>query len=123
MVVSKILDDKNNYNVFNSSRLNSSKCEKAKRIIKIALTALLSITLAWINPATFLISFIVGVAFSKSVQKAVDRIKGFISHYKWPVMAGCAIMAFFTLPVFIATASAAWSAYLGSYLSKGNQKK
>lgn len=100
-----------------------TKCERLKRITKIALAILVTLAVFWINPATFLISFVIGVAFSKQIQKAIDRIKTFVSHYRWSVTAGTAVFALLTLPIFIATASATWSCYFGSYVSQRAQEK
>jgi hypothetical protein len=91
--------------------------EKVKLVVKVIFSTLLSIVLFWINPATFFISFVVGVAFNQ-----VDKIKTFMLHYKWVMVAGCAIMAVLALPVFIATSSVIWSAYMGSYLMQKAQK-
>lgn len=99
------------------------KMEKAKLIAKIAFSILVSLVLFWMNPTIFFISFVVGVAFSKAIQKAVDKITTFIKQYKWPTLAGCIIMATLVWPVFIASGVVIWSAYMGSYLSQCAQKE
>lgn len=106
--------------------VGNQKCkrvlEKIKLVAKIAFSILLSLALFWANPAIFFISFVIGVAFSKAIQKAVDKIKTFVLQHKWPVLVGCAVMAVLVLPVFVATGSVIWSAHVGSYLSQKAQQ-
>lgn len=117
-----------NQNVLDSSKLDkktaekkTTTCDKIKFVAKIAFSILLSLTLFWINPALFFVSFVVGVAFSKTVQKAVDKIKIFMEHYRWPAVGASALLAAMVFPVFLATGSVIWSAYMGSYLSQRAQ--
>lgn len=104
-----------------SNTSDKSTFDKVKQVAVVAFSVLLSFFLFWVNPATFFISFVVGVAFSHVVQKAIDKITTFMVQYKWPVIAGCGVMAILVLPVFVAMASCTWSAYVGCYLSKRAQ--
>lgn len=100
--------------------------EKVIVVAKVVFSILLSLVLFAINPAIFFVSFVIGVAFNKAIQEAVDKIKVFILNYKFPFAVGCVLSGIIVLPVFIATGSVVWAAYMGSYLStraqKANQK-
>jgi hypothetical protein len=100
----------------------SDKCEKVKKVAKVVFSILLSLVFLCINPAIFFISFVIGLAFSKSIQKAVDKIKLFMSEYKWQTAVGCVLASILLLPVAIATGSVIWSAYMGSHLSQRAQR-
>lgn len=100
-----------------------SVSEKIKTVAKIIFSVLLSLVLICINPAIFFISFLIGVAFNQTVQKAVEAIRAFISKYKWPVVAGSILATVFLLPVVLAAGSVIWSSYIGSYLSTKVQKQ
>lgn len=97
--------------------------QKVKEIAKIGFGILLSMGLFAINPGISFVSFVIGVAFSKAIDKAVHRIKTFMIKYKWPVIAGSVLMAGLVLPVFIATGTVIWNLYTGSYLSLKAQDK
>ena len=122
-ILHAINDRQIKYNLFanNKLRVNEPKkttLEKVKLAVKVVFAILLSLVLLWVNPGIFFISFVIGVAFSKTIQKAIEKIKMFILNYKLPVAVGMGILAVLVLPVFIATGSAIWSAYVGSYLSQ-----
>lgn len=91
--------------------------QKIKEIAKIGFGILLSIGLFAINPGISFVSFVIGIAFSKAIEKAVLRIQAFMIKYKWPVIVGSVLMAGLVLPVFIATGTVIWNLYTGSYLS------
>lgn len=91
--------------------------EKIKTVAKVVFAILLSLVLFWINPSIFFISFVVGIAFSQVLKKAIDKINVFMKHYKWPVLGGCAVLAALALPASIAVSSAVWAAHVGSFLS------
>lgn len=97
-------------------------CEKIKKIALVTFSVLLCAALYWVNPATFFVSFVVGIAFSKVMAKAVDKIKTFISQHKWPAIVGFGVVCFFSLPVFFAVGTAAWGLFCGSYLSNRAQE-
>jgi hypothetical protein len=97
-------------------------CEKIKKIALVTFSVLLCAALYWVNPATFFVSFVVGIAFSKVMSKAVDKIKTFISQHKWPAIVGFGVVCFFSLPVFFAVGTAAWGLFCGSYLSNRAQE-
>ncbi|MBN9377841.1 MAG: hypothetical protein BGO14_04105 [Chlamydiales bacterium 38-26] len=91
--------------------------QKVKEIAKIGFGILLSVGLFAINPGISFVSFVIGIAFSKAIEKAVLRIQAFMIKYKWPVIVGSVLMAGLVLPVFIATGTVIWNLYTGSYLS------
>lgn len=98
-----------------------SVAQKIKHVAKIIFSLLLTALSFFINPIISFISFVVGVAFSKVVEKAVEKIQNFVKRYKWPVLVGCAILTGLALPIVLATGSVMWNAYIGSYLSNKAQ--
>lgn len=115
------------YNVLVNNNLNverpvNPRLEKVKLVVKVIFSVLLSLAFFSINPAMFFVSFVIGVAFNKAVQEAVEKIKMFVLNYKFAVAIGCVAMGVIVLPVFIAAVSVVWSAYVGSYLSARAQQ-
>lgn len=96
--------------------------EKVKIVVKVVFSILLSLALLCINPAIFFVSFVIGVAFSNAIQKAIDKIKIFVMNYKLPVIAASIVGGVFLLPIVLATGTVIWSAFVGSYLSKKAQE-
>ena len=115
-----------NHNLFNinniRARVDKPWVEKIKTVAKVVFSILLSLVLFSVNPGIFFISFVAGVAFSKTVQQAVDKISIFMKHYKKSAVAGVVLSALLVLPFFIATGSAVWAAHMGSVLSQRAQR-
>ncbi len=113
----------NAFDIKRLKRLASDKTalEKVKYIAKIAFSILLSLVLFWVNPAIFFVSFVIGVAFNKVMQKAVDKIKTFVLHHKLITTVGCVLLGVLVMPVFVAAGSVIWSLHIGSQLSQHAQ--
>ncbi|KIC73202.1 hypothetical protein DB42_CE00070 [Neochlamydia sp. EPS4] len=101
----------------------SQTFSKVKEVANVVFISLLTIALFATNPGMCFISLVIGIAFSKSIDKAVNRIKVFLSAYSVPVIIGCWGIGMLVLPVFLATAAVIWQASLGSYLSKKANEK
>lgn len=89
---------------------------KVLNVIKIIFAVALTVFFFWTNPSIFAVCFLVGISFSKRVQKTINKIRFVVSKQVWPFLILGGAASVLSLPVFFATSSCLWAAYLGSQL-------
>ncbi len=105
-------------NPFNPEKRKAEVRAKIKKIVKVALIAILSIAMTLTQPPILITGIIAGIIFSKKIEKMFDRIGELWKKHHFKLIGVGVLCTIVAAPVvFIATAALTGS-YLGMRLVK-----